>query len=83
LAIWALIGAVGSWYLAERQGRAPEPWALGGILLGPVMLFVLLSKGADEEGLMERGDMKRCPACAELVRSAAVRCRYCGEVLRP
>jgi hypothetical protein len=38
-----------------------------------------LEAEAKKRGYLGLGSMKRCPRCAEDVRSAAVVCRYCGH----
>jgi len=38
---------------------------------------------AQEEADLERGDRMRCPHCAELIRSEARVCRFCGRDVVP
>ena len=78
LLLWSAVGGVCCWLLAETRGRDRTQWAVFGVLGGFVALGILALMRPDEEGLLAQGRMKRCGACAELIRPEALRCRYCG-----
>ena len=69
-------------YLANEKGRN---WLLGfilGLLGGPIGLaFILLwpknQKVIDEKALFY-GELKKCQACAELIKIDAKICRFCN-----
>lgn len=80
--LWILLG-VATAIVASNKGRSGCAWFAVGVLTGPIGLLIALVVAEDrarlEKASLAQGDMRKCPYCAELIRSAAVKCRYCGS----
>ncbi|MDP3720325.1 MAG: zinc ribbon domain-containing protein [Acidobacteriota bacterium] len=68
--VFALVGAA----IGQKRGRALAGFFLGG-LIGPLGWLVLLL-GPDYSG-----QFRKCPYCAESVKTEAVICKHCGKSL--
>lgn len=71
---------------AERKGYQPGPWVLYALCFPPIAFLHILLKEpkpldpkTQETAQLAAGEMKTCPECAEPVRRAAQKCRYCGH----
>ena len=82
--IWLLCGIMAA-SIASNKGDSGCFGFILGILLGPIgVIIALLSSPKQaklDESALKSGKMKKCPACAELVKAEATKCRHCGEEL--
>lgn len=50
------------------------------LILSPIIGFlIVLGSKPDEKYLLKSKHLKKCPACAELIKSEATKCKHCGH----
>jgi hypothetical protein len=86
LFIWlgsALVTAV----IASSKGRNSLGWLFLGVLFGPLAVLAVAIAGTDQRreqrAGLQSGKLRACPACAEAIKSEAVRCKHCGVEVPP
>lgn len=86
LLIWIVFGAIGGMIMSNKGQSGCGGFALG-FLLGPLGLVIALVMPTDHKTLEHRslqtGDTRKCPACAEVIKVEARKCRFCGTDVAP
>jgi hypothetical protein len=73
-----LVLAVVVGIVASNRGRSGFGYFLLSLILSPLIgLIILLILGRNE------GDQRKCPACAEMIKAEASKCRFCGTEVTP
>ena len=85
--VLAILFAAITAMVSTSRGNSGTAGFFLGLLLGPFgLLIAIFSRkniGAIEREEISTGQMRKCPHCAELVKSEAVICRYCRSELDP
>ena len=83
--IISVISGLISSYVANEKGRNWLILMIVGFLGGPLGILLILLWPKDQKVLDEKalfyGQLKKCPACAELIKPDANKCRFCGTEL--
>jgi uncharacterized membrane protein YGL010W len=85
LVLWIVFSVLAGRY-AKRKGFGFAATFVMSLIISPLIGFASVAVRKPVVAEMERealatGEVKKCPACAELVKFEASKCRFCGEAL--
>lgn len=93
VAFFWFAGSVITGMAAAARGRGGAAWFFLALLISPLLALIavlVIPAIAPGKSMRERisswavGETEvRCPACREIVRSDAMKCKHCGSSLTP
>ncbi len=83
--LWALLSVVVGVY-ADKKGRSGIGFGFLSIITSPLIGFIIAwlvssDNAAIEQSAITKGEVRKCPACAELVKVEAKICKHCRSEL--
>lgn len=70
--------------LTGKRGRGSGTWFVLAVLISPLLAGVLLAASKDvSENSVSAKTHRDCPACAEKILRAAVKCKHCCAEVKP
>ncbi len=89
MVIWLFCGVISA-MVASSKGRSGCSWLALGVVLGPIGMIASFIVPNPELARVQEARVsgsskgfKKCPSCAEVVRSEAIKCRFCGTDFLP
>lgn len=77
--LWLLFALLVGKY-ASGKGQSGALFFLLAIVLSPLIGFIiaLISSDKRESNALRSGVYRKCPLCAEIIKSEAIRCKHCN-----
>jgi len=83
--VWIVCGILGG-VIGSSKGRKGLGYGLG-FLLGPIGILIVAVMPEDKAAITEQAiasnQERKCPFCAELIKSEAKVCKHCGRDVEP
>jgi hypothetical protein len=74
--VWMIVGALIGVLAAQKKGFSIVGGVIGGLLLGPLAILMFFVSG-----VASGKESRKCPYCAEFIKSEATVCKHCHKDL--